>query len=204
MLKRFDLSKMVYQDKNSEGKFECLLPVYQDGRLSVEVRSEEDVLVSLVTGDGEFVPLATGRIVTWSGKVENCSAVQIAASTGFWHRCLLSKRWFDIVDPTPMVVEMTITQEDVLRNMIEDRLRRYVTAEKLNRELTEEEKDDLILDLARGDLEFENEPDEFGLGYQERLQEFIAKQSEPAPAPEAATAPLAEKPAAEAGNSSST
>lgn len=208
MLKRFDVNKMTYQPKNEEGKFECLIPIYQDGKLNVEVRCEEDVLISLVTGDGEFIPLETGKIVRWSGKVENCSAVQIAANTGFWHLCQMQGGWFEKVDPTPMAVEMVVTEQDVIRNMIEERLKQYLVAEKINRPLLDWEEDELILDIARGDLEFENEPDEFGLGYEERLAEFNRPPAEPlegapapAPAPGGGGQP---NPAPEGGNSSST
>lgn len=195
MMKRFDASLMTYVDVKEREETQCIIPIGGTFKVNLEVRSAEPVLVNVVTASGETVPLDHGMIVRWSGKLEDCSGVEIVATTGFWYLCQKQGGWFETVDPTPMVVELRQTSADVLRTMIDERLRQYTARMKLERDLTEDEKDELILDIASGDLEFENEPDEFGLGYEERLKEFIAKQSEPADAVEPPVTPPAAVPA---------
>lgn len=175
MLKRFDLSKMIFQPLEGE-RAECLIPVPETGKVEVEIRCEKEVDLSVLTVDGEPILLEHGRIVRWSGKLEAASGVQIAADTGFWYRCQLSRGWFDPVDPVPMKVELVTTQTDVLKSLIEERIRQYQHAQQMSRPMTEEEWEETVLDIATGDLEFEAAPDEFGLGYEERLAEFKARQ----------------------------
>lgn len=176
MLKRFDLSKMTYFNTVVEGKVQCLIPIPATMKVELEVRSETEVTVNAVTEDGESFPLEIGKIVRWSGLLEGVSAVEIVAESGFWYLCQKSSGWFEFNDGIPLAIELVQTQNDVLRAMIEERLRAWKASENINRELTEEEKDDVILDIVHGDLEFEEEPDQFGLGYAERLEEFIARQ----------------------------
>lgn len=210
MLRKFDLEKMQYHSPK-EGEAECVIPVLSKERcrLTVDVRCLEDVTVSVVLGDGEFLPVATGKIIHWSEKVEGCSGVQIVANTGFWYHVQRSTGWFETVDPTPHVVALETTSTDVIRSMIDERLRAFKVSMELDRPLTEDEKDEFILDLVNGDLEFVDTPDEFGLGYEERLKEFTervaAKQSE-ASSEEGAepSNSIAEKPAEKAAGSSST
>lgn len=210
MLKRFSASELQYHSVEGDKK-SCLIPL--EGAVSVElqVRCEKEVDVNVVTVDGETILLDHGRIVRYSGKLEGCSAVEIVADTGFYYRCQKSSGWFEKVDPTPAVVTLEVGEKDVLKTMIEERLRRWEIAQEMNRPLTDDEKDELILDIANGDLEFDEKPDEFGLGYEERLAEFVAKQEEPQtpaePASEAASSVVEPNPVPPAGdpkNSSST
>lgn len=194
MLKRFEPSKMTYQEVQQGVETSCMIPIGGTYKVNLEVRSPEPVMVNVVTADGEIIPLEHGMIVRWSGKLEECSAVEVVASTSFWFLCQKQGGWFETVDPTPIQVELKTTQEDIIRTMIDERLRRYQIEQNLQRDLTEDEKDELVLDIVHGDLEFDDTPDQFGLGYEERLAEFEAgKQSEPAPAvePVAAASPAA-------------
>lgn len=209
-MKRFDVNRMTYFSKEQDGVVQCLIPIPEVMKVELEVRCEKDIVVNVVTEDGESIPLVNGKIVRWNGKLEGVSAVEIVADTGFWYSCRKS-RWFEFVDPNPMAIELVQTKDDVLRSMIEERLRAWEVKHHLDRPLSEDEKDELVLDLVRGDLEFDDEPDAFGLGYEERLEEFVqrstAKQDEP-PAEPAAVSSVVEPnpvpPAADPKNSSST
>lgn len=211
MLKRFNPEKLQEFQVEEEGKEQsCLIPVEgrEAFRLHLEVRSPLSVDVNVVNLDGQTVLLESGKIVRYSGRMEGITAVEIVAKCSFWYSCQKSGSWFELVDPVPMQVELVQTEKDILASMIEDRLRRFKHQMNMDRELSDDEKDDLILDIARGDLEFEEAPDEFGLGYEERLAEFTRRSAEQAePAPEPAPKPGAggqPNPAPEGGNSSST
>lgn len=209
MLKRFDLSKMTYFNTEVEGKVQCLIPVPATMKVELEVRSETEVTVNAVTVDGESFPLEIGKIVRWSGLLEGVSAVEIVAESGFWYVCQKSSGWYEFNDGIPLAIELVQTQNDVLRSMVDDRLRAWKVSQEITRELTEEEKDDVILDIINGDLEFEERPDPFGLGYEERLEQYVkrqtAEQSKSAEEEEeVAKPPIAEKRAAEAQVSSDT
>lgn len=213
MLKRFDVNKMTYfNPKKEDGEVvECLIPIPEEMKVELEVRSDVEVTVSVVTGDGEIIPLEVGKIVRWSGRLTGVSAVQIAASSGFWYSCHKS-RWFELVDPTPLQIEMTQTKQDVLRSMIDERLRAWEMKRKLDTPLTEDEKDELVLDIVHGDLEFDEAPDEFGLGYAEKLEEFARRTAEQAdqepptavPDADSVVSPVSVPLAADPKNSSST
>lgn len=178
MLKRFEPSQMIYYPVTEGEKTSCLIPTEGVNKLTVEVRCEREVDLNVVTEDGQTIPLAHGRIVRWSGKLSGSSAVEIVGDAGFWYQCRKSSRWLEIADPTPMVIELKQTEGDILRSMIDERLQKWKVQQELNRELTEDEKDELILDIANGDLEFEDIPDAFGLGYEERLDEYYKREQE--------------------------
>lgn len=210
ILKRsFDPSKARFQQVKEGEMTSCFLPVEEPMTVQVHVRAPKSVNVFLTTPEGESsVLLASGQSVDWRGRVE-AGGVEIAADTSFWYQCHQS-RLFEFIDPVPMKIELQTTEQDILKVMIEERLRQYKHAYEVTRELSEDEKDELILDIARGDLEFEPGPDEFGLGYAERLEEYAARHAEqntgegepsPVPAAEPATPPV---PPAAGANSSST
>lgn len=199
------VSQLVWHDVEEGKESSCLIPVaHPNNGCSIEVRCRKDVAVNAVTVDGQILPLEVGKIVRWSGPTQGYTSVEIVADTGFWYRAQVSSRWYEFVDPVPMVVEMTHTQQDVIKSMIEERLRQYTMRMELDRELSDDEKDDLILDIARGDLEFDDEPDQFGLGYEERLAAFHAEPFKPSSVEEPEEVAPAEKPAGESQNSSST
>lgn len=183
--RRLDLSKLVYFHVEEGVESTCMIPMTPEvQKVVIDVRCSRSVRVNVVNTEGETIPMLQQSIVHWSGRVENLTAVEIVADTSFWYLCQKQGGWFETVDPTPMVVELVQTKEDVLKNMIEERLRQYAHQMHMDRVLTEDEKDELILDIARGDLEFDETPDEFGLGYEERLAEFT--RGEPfKPTPEA-------------------
>lgn len=202
MKRRFDPSAFQYVNVTAE-KTSHVIPVDGDGKVELEIRSSEDVWLNFVTVDGETVPQEKGSIVRWNGLVQGCSGVEIVANTSFWYQCRKSTKWWEIPDPTPMVIELVQTQDDIIRQLIDERLRVWKVQQNIQRDLTEEEKDELTLDIVNGDLEFDDSPDQFGLGYEERLAEFNARHAEQSD-PEGMPAPQAETPApAPAGGSNS-
>lgn len=209
MKRNFDPSQWTYHSlKNDGGKVSCLIPVEEKQiSLDLSVRCQKDVDLNVVTGDGETILLERGPIVGYRGKLTDCNAVEIVADTGFWYLCRKSCGWFEKVDPTPMVVALEYTEKDAIAAMVDERLKHYLRTQAMEKELSEEEKDNLVLDIAYGDLDFTEGPDQFGLGYEERLAEFnqrIAEQSKTAEEPAKTPSPRAEEPAVKPTPSSST
>lgn len=173
MLRTYDAS--AFKEWQVNGDNSCLIPLMPAVLFDLNVRSEKELTISLVTEDGQTIPMETGKIVNMKGVNRNYQAIEISATDNFWYQCTV-RRTDEEVDPTPVQIELHTSSEDILRNLIDERLRRWKHEQQLNRELTEDEKDELILDLAHGDLEFDDSPDQFGLGYEERLAEFNARQ----------------------------
>lgn len=176
ILQRQIEGRLEYFEVKEGERTSCRIPAFPNMRMDIYVRCPNPVDLNVVMDDGQIMLLESGKIVRWSGRTSaGITAVEIVGDIGFWYLCQKAPL-FEFNDGVPLKVEIATTEADVLKVMIEDRLRRYTAAMELNRELTEEEKDYLILDIANGDLEFDEKPDEFGLGYAERLDEYIAKQ----------------------------
>jgi hypothetical protein len=137
-----------------EGKeTSCMVPLEGVNGITVEARCSKDCALNVVTDSGEIMPLDHGRIVRWSGPTTGYSAVEIVADTGFWYAVQKSSKWYEIPDPTPMAIELTQTKEDIIKSLIDERLRAYTVRMKMEKNLTEDEKDELILDIAHDDFE---------------------------------------------------
>lgn len=203
-MKKFTQGDFQYFHVEEGVKSSCLIPMEGKDSCDLEVRSQKSVTVNVVTVDGEPFPVADGPIVRWNGRKMECSGVEIVSDTGFWYACRSATGWFERLDPTPAVVELVHTEKDALVAMIDEAVSRKWRQVNGNAPMSENEWEEMVLDLAEGNLDFDPEPDEFGLGYEERLKEFIAKQSESAEEEETAGPPIAEKPAGGESNSSST
>lgn len=208
MLNRIDPSTLEFHSVKEGEETRCLIPVKEMMKVELIIRSPKPVDVFWINAEGVSFPVTCGVDVNYRGKLD-VGAVEIVGATSFWYRCHQS-RWFDLVDPVPMKIELVQTDQDVLKAMIDERLRQYKAAYEIDRELSDDEVDELVLDIASGDLEFEPMPDEFGLGYEERLEQFAKRHAEqkdqaPEPAPGASSV-AGEPPAppAAGGNSSST
>lgn len=208
MLSRFNPSNLLFHSVEEGKESECTIPIPQAMRVDIVVRCPKEVCVYWVDQDGVQTLLSTGKDVRYRSRME-AGGVQIVADTSFWYLCQKSSL-FEFVDPVPMKVELVQSQADVLKAMIDERIRQWKHAAAIDRELSDEEVEELVLDIASGDLEFDTPPDEFGLGYEEKLKEFIARQKEKEgdqvdPSPSASSVEDKENmPPAEGANSSST
>lgn len=178
MLRSYDAT--VYKEcqvPNTGEKASCLIPLMPGLLFDLNVQCEKEVQVSMVTEDGQTIPMQTGKILKMRGVNRNFQALEILADTNFFYRALLG-RTDEEVDPVPAQVELVTKSTDAIRAMIDERLRAWQVKQEMDRPLTDDEKDELVLDLIHGDLEFEDTPDEFGLGYEERLAEFVQRTAE--------------------------
>lgn len=191
MLKTYEVGSFKEYPVKEGEKTSCLIPLMPGVLFDLSVRCEKETMVGLVTEDGQTIPMEIGKIVKLRGVNRNYQAIDISTDTTFWYQCLQS-RTDEEVDPTPVVIEMQSSDTDIIRAMVDERLRAWKIKNEIERELSDDEKDDLILDIVNGDLEFEDVPDAFGLGYEERLKEFndrIAEQEKVAAAAAADTLP---------------
>lgn len=153
--------------------FDC---AQDDGKhvawVNLELRSHAPMEASLIAYTGELLPIASGTHIKYRQKVVGYVGVDVVTSATFAYRCNFSRRWFEQLDPTPVSVTVDQPANPLVEAMREE-LHKYLR----RKELDETFKDDvsveeLLDDLENGDLEFEQEPDPFGLGYEERLAEY--------------------------------
>lgn len=186
---------------------------FMRNHVTAEFRCASPLVVSGVDEDGQTVFLGDGKIVYLDGVLDGFVSIEVNADAPYCYWIRAKGRWLEVPDPVPAAVKVDEPANKPIADLVRQELQKYLARRSMDQELaTDVSVEELLDDLENGDLEFEEEPDPFGLGYEERLAEFQeahrAKEGElpmegshpaqqPKPAPEPANAPRehAEKPA---------
>lgn len=169
-----------HQTEAQDGELRsCLMDVQGVSSLELEVRSIAPVAVNFITKDGLTLPAAEGKFVSVHAKLSGFVGVEIVANTPFCYRSTGLSLHEEKVDPRSLSVQLEESSSAPMSKMISDEIRQYLQRVEANRNLSEEEAMELVDDYLQGDLEFdEEEPDMFGLGYEERYEEWEARKAE--------------------------
>jgi hypothetical protein len=144
-----------------------------DGALIVEswFRTLEHLNVELVTSDGELHPYEAGNFVQLNARLEGYVGVRVSSAGPFSYSFVRRGNHTETIDPRPLVVvveDQEVLAEVAMRKEIASQLR----AMQLDNHFKNDEAVmELIDDLENGDLEFESEADEFGVGHMEFQEE---------------------------------
>lgn len=180
MITHYDASQWVWHETSAtEGeKRSCTMDVQGVSSLELEVRSAADVVVNLITLDGLTLPVQEGKFISVHAKLSGFAGVEIVASTPFCYRTSGLTLHEEKVDPRSMTVIAEESSSAPMSQMIADEIRKHLQRQEAQRTLTEDEAMELVDDYLQGDLEFEDEPDMFGLGYEERYEEWEKRKAE--------------------------
>lgn len=138
-----------------------------------EFRCASPIVVSGVDEDGQTVFLGDGKVVYLDGVFDGFKALEVNADAPYCYWFRVKGRWFEVPDPVPMAVKVDEPATKPIADLVRQELQKYLARRNMDSELaTDVSVEELLDDLENGDLEFEEEPDPFGLGYEERLQEF--------------------------------
>lgn len=199
-----------YVPQASEGeRRSCIIPIGGLAGVTCEVRCPSSAVLNGITKNGETVCLAVGVVCEFDGRLEGFSALEVVASEAFAY-CIRQKgRWLEIPDPVPVAVAADEPTNKPIADLVRQELQKYLARHEMDTALSSDVSvEELLEDIQSGDLDFEDEPDPFGLGYEERLKEFQAAADAlpPAEQPKPAEAPAAapNAPAAEPGDGSKT
>lgn len=179
MLKRYTKSEWAFYTPKGDGEQRSVL-VSIDGLLSldVEIRSSDPVSLQLIAETGETLFLEWGQVLHFHGRCDGFVALEVVASKPFAYRTVVSSKWLEKPDPTPLTIAVDEAASTPVANLVRDELRKYVgRLEAANALASDVDIEELYDDIEQGDLDFEEEPDPFGLGYEERLEAFHREQS---------------------------
>lgn len=141
--------------------------------VAFEVRCQDPVTVNLIDSDGQTVFFDHGRVVSFDGTLDGFVSVEVISARAFCYWFRGKNRWLEVPDPTPAAVAIDEPVNKPLADLVRAELQKYLARQQLDSAFASDVSvEELLDDLENGDLEFESEPDPFGLGYEERLQEF--------------------------------
>lgn len=174
-LKASDFNFRVPEGADGEKRSALLELNDQVTGIDLEVRAV-DLVVNLITTDGETFYLGSGDVVRWSGKVQGFAAIEIITQHTFAYQIRAKGRWREVPDPERLVVTGDASLESPIDQRIREELKRYLVKLQVDGLLADDAAvQELMDDIDNGDHEFEQEPDPFGLGYEERLAEWQAQ-----------------------------
>lgn len=158
--------------------------------VDVEIRSDTPVTLRAVAEAGHSVFLGWGQIVSFNGRLQGFAALEVETDTPFSYRCDAKAGWLEKVDPTPMVVSLEQKASSPIDQLVRQELQRML-GQMQARDMfkSDEALEEFLDDIENGDLDFEAEPDPYGLGFQE--QDLMpVEEAEPEP-PQAEAPPPA-------------
>lgn len=194
----FNASEWSFHQLEKEEMRSCQIEIAGAvNAVSIDVRCPSPVTLNAVMADGRTLYLDWGSVISFSAKMVGFVAFEVLTDKSFMYRCNQRSRWFEVPDQTKMVVDIDESANKPITDLITEEVRKYIgraeAAGVLGDDISIAE---FLDDVENGDLEFEEEPDPFGLGYEERLAEFKAMQAQEAreAAEEVEATPLAEQP----------
>lgn len=159
-------------------------------QITAEFRCASEVVVSAVDADGQTVFLGEGKIVYLDGVFDGFVSLEVNANAAYCYWIRTKGRFLEVPDPIPAAVTLDQPVDKPIADLVAEHVRKYLAAKELDSSFqTDEAVEELIDDIQQGDLDFEAEPDPFGLGYEERLREFEAETAQQAPQAGAQGAP---------------
>lgn len=155
--------------KKAEVKFEI---TDETTHVHFAVRSMNPVTLSAITKDGQTLFIDWGQSLSFNMKTVGFAALEIVADGPFAYQISEKLKWFEKPDPNRLVVPIEDPADKGLRDLMAQEHQKLLAQLEYHQLLTDDvSAQELYDDYVNGDLEFEEEePDPFGLGYQERME----------------------------------
>lgn len=172
-MQTFNAGDWDFHVPEKDGKRSCRIVIAgSENAVSLEVRCPSPVTLNAVMQDGRSLYLDWGSVVSFSAKMVGFVEFEVVTEAPFMYRCSQRTRWFETVDPTRLVVDIDESVEKPISDLIREEVLKYVGRQEAAGVLADDISiAEFLDDIENGDLEFEAEPDPFGLGYGEDPQE---------------------------------
>lgn len=146
-------------------KRSLLMEIEGEAGVEIEVRCGHPVELNAISDTGHSVFLAWGQHCKFAGKLIGFRAVEVVTDQPFCIRSAVKNKWFEKPDPKRVTVLVDNPADKPVEDLIREALLKQLTALRLDGMFKDDaEVEELIDDLQNGDLDFEEEPDPFGLG----------------------------------------
>lgn len=174
-MRKFAAGDFVHHVPEGEGELRSQLISlghFQKNHVSFEFRCRDELTVELIDSDGQSVFWDRGRVVKFDGSLDGFEGVRVESATAFCYWFRGKGRWLEVPDPVPMSIDVDEPANKPTADLIREELRRYMARKNMDSELaTDVGVEELLDDLEHGDLEFDDEPDMFGLSAAEMHEE---------------------------------
>lgn len=166
MLQVFKASEWQHyipQQENGETR-NIRLELEPTGSIDIEILSAKPVTLNLISTDGETLYVKSGNHVHVQMKYSGFFALEIVADGLFSYKTRSKLRWYEKLDPTPLAIAADTPAKQPLLDLMRAELAAYMARRDIADELRDEVSvEELMADIESGDLDFEDDVDEFGL-----------------------------------------
>lgn len=179
MMRSFNSEEWRWYGKELTEKQSFQFPIEDPAFVDVTVRSVEPVQMCLITKSGDTLALDWGTLLAFASKLVGFAALEIISSVPFAIRLGMKTKWLEAVDPTRLVIPIQESANKPMQDLLREELQRYAGRLAAEGLLADDVSvAELLDDIENGDLEFDEEPDMFGLGYEERHKEWEERENE--------------------------
>lgn len=165
-------------ESKEEGLRSCLLPMEGVNAWTLDIRCPSPVTLNAVMEDGRTLYLDWGCVISFSAKMDGFAAFEVLSEKPFMFRSTARTRWYEIPDETKLVVDIDESATKPIADMIKEEVLKMYGREQAASIMSDLSLEELLDDIENGDLDFEEEPDPFGLGHEERMEAFLQRQEE--------------------------
>lgn len=169
--------------------------------LQFEVRAPQGLIVNFIDHNKRTIFYGEGQVVSFDGKITGVEAVEVVCDGPFAYRSAGKLRWYETPDPAKVVLNVPLKGQDAMRQMMVQEIRKHFARSETAALFTSDQAmAEFLDDIENGDLEFDQEPDQFGLGFQEAPPAPQEPQEPPAAPAAAASSSAPPPPSAPPGN----
>lgn len=153
--------------------------------VDLEIRSSNPVEIRAVSDQGNTLFLDWGQVVSFEGKLTGFAAIEVVASSAFAYRSRKKGRWLEKPDQRRLAIAVDEAATKPLADLMREEVVKYMARREAAGVLgTDVSIAEFLDDIENGDLEFDQEPDMFGVGYAEmEAADTPQEQTPPAPPP---------------------
>lgn len=176
MMNTIDAKEWQCLEPKKGGKLVYPIKDFQSQHVKIAVRSLNPVTLNGITLDGKTIFLAWGQTLAFTSKMVGFAALEVVSDGPLSVSYSQKGKFWEQPDPTKMVVPIEDAADKPIQDLIALHMKRAFAKMEADQLLADDvSAEELYEDFVNGDLEFEDEePDPFGLGYEERMEEYIA------------------------------
>lgn len=156
--------------------------------VEIDIRSSSPVELRTITDKGNTLFLDWGQTISFSGKLVGFAALEVVANNPFAFRARKKAKFLEVPDPKRLVVAVDESSAKPMQDLVRQELLKYLGRASAMGALKDDVSvEELLDDIESGDLDFEAEPEMFGIGHAEMPPLEPEAPAQPVPAPAASS-----------------